>query len=79
MKINLYSVRDNKLGSFFPPIAAESDLQATRRLIIMRKDEQSQIHHFPGDYDMYRIAEMDTDTGVITPTSPVEMIASGVL
>lgn len=79
MIINLYSVRDNKIGSFFPPIAAENNVQATRRLIIMRKDDQSQIHHFPGDYDMYRVAEMDTDTGVIIPASPLEMIAGGAI
>lgn len=77
MIYGIYSIRDFKTG-FLSPTVDVNDFAAVRNFEhAVLNSEQSLFFSHPEDYALYRIGSIDTDTGVITPLTPVaEMITA---
>lgn len=69
MIIRVYAMYDQAAKSFGAPMVFVNDEVARRGVLeVVRGD--GQISKFPGDFDMYCIGELDTDTGELTPSRP---------
>lgn len=79
MKYNVYCVRDELVG-FMTPTIDQSDAIAVRNFLMacdsVRRDS-SLMAWKPSDYSLYRVAVFDSDSGSITPVSPIERVCSG--
>lgn len=79
MKFRMYSIRDSLTG-FMTPILEQSDPVAMRNFcmaIDVQKRDSSVMAFRPSDFSMYHIADFDSDSGVICPVLPVELVCSG--
>lgn len=76
MKLQIFSIRDNKNGSFGQPQYAADPQSATRSIGVALKDPNMMIHHYPSDFDLYHIGEFDQTNGAITITEQPEFITN---
>jgi hypothetical protein len=67
MKIRIFSVRDQKVGSYMQPIFSPTVATALRSLEAAVADPNHDFSKWASDFDMYCIGEFDPETGVITP------------
>lgn len=67
MKLMIYSVYDKKTNVYFPPNFAQNDADVLRQFRLRFQDEKNIVHHYPEDYDIYRIGEFDDWKGKIEP------------
>lgn len=74
MIFGIYSIRDTKCG-FLQPSLDQNNEVAVRNFehAIQRVDSLFFTH--PQDYSIYKIAEFDTDSGIITPIQPIQHLA----
>lgn len=69
MMIRVYAMYDQAAKGFGSLMVFVNDEVARRGVMeIIRGDQQ--ITKFPGDFDLYRLGEFDTDTGAIAPSRP---------
>lgn len=75
MKFGVYSIRDVRSG-FLTPTIEMSDTVAVRNFshAVMKGD--SLLQSFSSEYDLYKIGDFDTDSGLITPITPIEFLVS---
>lgn len=73
---NLYCVRD-KVQGFGSIFCEPTEASAIRGFGYMINSGNGLMSYKPDDYDLYVIGEYNTDTGVVTPKVPVEMVISG--
>lgn len=76
MKFGVYSIRDALTG-FLTPTVDYNDFSATRNFRHAILTPGSLYDTAAKDYDLYRIGEFDSDTGLIIPVTPVEQVANG--
>lgn len=77
MKINIYSIKDEKV-SFTSLTTNRSDGAARRDFAIdINNPQMKALNYSPSDFALYRIATFDIDTGIIEPCSPLELICTG--
>lgn len=69
MIMKLYAVRDIAAGSFGQPLQFVNDDLAKREAhaTVLRGDND--FARYPSSFEVYRLGEMDTDSGVISPLS----------
>lgn len=71
MIFGIYSIRDMKSG-FLAPTVEVNDAVAQRNFEhAVLNSEQSLFFSHPEDYALYKIGEMDSDKGVISPQVPI--------
>lgn len=78
MKKLVYSIRDNKMGSFNVPVLIENDAVAVRQfgdLISRGGDSVMSIH--PEDFTLYKLGEFDSSTGKFTNLDCPSALATG--
>lgn len=77
MRFGVYSMRD-KLSGFARPTFEMNDPSAMRNfeMAVLNSDVQSVLHAHPEDFDLYRIAYFDSETGSMI-SCEIERIASG--
>lgn len=68
--IKLYAIKDNVSGVFSTPVCHHNDAEAERTFktnftFASMKDDKVN----PEDYSLYRLGEMDEETGVISNTN----------
>nr|WAE43465.1 MAG: nonstructural protein [Microviridae sp.] len=63
--LNIYAIRDKKIGVYGKPFCETSDVQATRGLSIAVNDPTIQLSHFPDDFDLYKLGTFDEESGCI--------------
>nr|CAI9750412.1 DNA binding protein [Microvirus sp.] len=74
MKYPMYAICDAKTG-YMPPTIDYNDASAVRNFEHAVKAPDSLMGSHPSDYSLRRVAEYDTDSGVITPeASPVVLV-----
>lgn len=67
--VGLYVVKDIVAAQFGPPMAARTEMAASRQFILMFKDPNiSQT-----DYELYSVGTFDEDTGEMKVHSPVKI------
>lgn len=77
MKYPVYCIRDTKVG--FDPqfIVQANELAAVRGFEFVMSNDQALQGKFPADYELYQIADFDTDSGVMNGIVPPKFIVSG--
>ena len=81
MIYGLYSIKDAKTG-FMSPLLEQNDAAALRNFssAVNSRDSVHIFCQYPNDFAFYKIAEFDTDTGIVPLPAPVLIVdASEVL
>lgn len=76
MKTPIYSYRDNKVG-FGLPIFEMNDQSAIRGFAYRVNAVEGIMNFKPGDFDLYKIGEFDSELGVLIPESVPVLVVSG--
>ena len=76
MKKIIVAVRDVKLEAFMSPFTVETKALALRVFGDAVNDGKSPVSQHPEDFDLYQLAEVALDTGVIVPNSPIIHLGS---
>lgn len=76
MKYPIYCYRDVKVG-FLPPQCDQNDATAIRGFSFAINGNDGIMNYSPKDFDLYRIGEFDSDTGMIVSENPV-VVATGI-
>lgn len=66
MKYGMYAIKDRKSG-FLQPMADLNDACAMRNFQNATMDHKSTFYTHGSDFELYRIGEYDTESGIITP------------
>lgn len=77
MKYGIYSIRDASAHVFTAPTIDLTDKSAIRGFSQAINKKDSLMNFCPSDFALYRIGELNVETGTIEPVNPPEMIASG--
>jgi len=77
MKVNAYCVYDRKSMVYNTPYFLSNDNVALRHFDTVMQSPDSLVGRYPEDYQMFRIASMETSTGVVTPEEFPVYIISG--
>lgn len=75
MKYPVYSYRDNKVG-FGSPVIDQNDNCAIRGFSYAINNHDGLMAFSPADFDLYKIGDFDTHSGMLIPCTPV-LIVSG--
>lgn len=65
MKLKLFSVFDEKAKSFIAPFAMPTDAMAVREFAGCVNDEKHAFGRNPEDYTLFRLGEVDVETGLL--------------
>ena len=78
MKRLVYSIRDNKMGTFNVPVLIENDAVAVRQFgdIVTRGGDNVMTLH-PSDFTIYCLGEFDCNTGKFTNLDCPKALATG--
>lgn len=59
----MFSIRDGKAETFYPPFFKPSHGEAERDIRTATNDPKSVLSQYPEDFDLYYLGEFDTNTG----------------
>ncbi|UPW40959.1 nonstructural protein [Sigmofec virus UA08Rod_5936] len=76
MIYGLYAVRDVKTG-FMTPTMDVNDQTAVRNFFHAVRNSEGILFSYAQDFDLYHIADFDSDSGAVTPLVPVVFVAHG--
>jgi len=80
MRLNIYSIKDQKAEVYGQPFYQSADGEATRTLHQLTNDEKSMQYKYPDDYDLYRLGIYDDNTGLFIPeTTPIHIAKASAL
>lgn len=74
MKYPIYTYRDLKVG-FMPVQCDQSDQSAIRGFSYAINGQTGMMNFAPKDFDLYKVGEFDTETGVIEPCVPTLLVS----
>lgn len=74
--VNLYSVKDTKAQAFREPFPARHTSEAVRGFTSAVQNQDTEFGRFPEDFELYQIAEVNLDNGLINQIGP-EFIVGG--
>lgn len=61
--MKLYALKDVKSGQFGPVMLAQNDMHMTRTLQEAFEGSRETVARFPGDFELFQVAEYDTLSG----------------
>lgn len=73
MKIGVYAIRDAKIEAFMQPFYARTDAEAKRGFSGAVNNGTGQVHDYPEDYALYKIADYNDSNGELTPHEHVSL------
>ena len=76
MKYGIYSIRDAAANVFTSPTMDLTDESAIRGFSQAVNNKDSLMNFCPSDFALYRIGDLNVETGIIEPVSPPEMLVS---
>ena len=76
MQLGMYCIQDMKTG-FMTPTLDQNDLSAARNFASAVQQSQGVLFTHAEDFRLFKIADFNTDSGVVTPLSPQVLIAEG--
>lgn len=74
MIIGLYSIRDNRVG-YLNVTCDQNDRSAIRNFEHAVMRQEGIMYSHAEDFDLIKLGEYDTDSGVITPMDPMPLLA----
>lgn len=69
MKFGLYCIKDAKTG-FMTPVVEQNDAAALRNFSHAVNQLDSIMHDCPNDFTLFKVADFDTDVGIISISNP---------
>ena len=69
--MNVYAVRDNKLGIYTPPFIARVDAEAIRMVLAACRDPNTTVAQYPDDFSLFCVGTWDEEKGI---TSTAEFV-----
>ena len=69
------SIHDSKAEYWMRPTFFQSTGQAVRMFGDLAREDGSEVNKHPEDYNLYKVAEFDEDTGEMIGSVPVHLIA----
>lgn len=78
MNKKIFAVRDTKVSDFKFIHVADNEVMAMRGFEQGLREKDSIVAQYPEDHDLYRIGEVNTITGVITPENPPVLVVQAV-
>ena len=69
MRLGLYSIKDAKTG-FMTPVLEQNDAAALRNFSHAVNQSDSLMHDCPNDFTLFKVADFDTDSGIIAIPNP---------
>lgn len=63
MELKIYSIRDLKAETYNAPFYQPTHGLAERYFQNLVKDDKSQLHQYPDDFDLFHLGTYNTDTG----------------
>lgn len=76
MKYPVYAIRDIK-SVFFPPQVEQNEATAKRNFAFMVANGNTVYSFAPADYQLFKVADFDSEEGTLFPVSPIQFIADG--
>ncbi|UPW41649.1 nonstructural protein [Peromfec virus RodF8_30] len=76
MSYGLYAIRDVKTGFMTPTIEASDDA-AARNFTHSIVNSDTILFSFAQDFSLYRIGTYDSDSALVTPLTPIQLIIEG--
>jgi hypothetical protein len=78
MIVHVFCIRDRATDQYSNPMFLLSNGHAIRTFTdeVNRKSDDNLIYHHPDDYDLYRLGEFNTDSGMFDTGVP-EMVCVG--
>lgn len=73
MKFGLYSIKDAKTG-FMTPVLEQGDPAALRNFAHAVNQPGSIMHDCPNDFSLFKVAQFDTDVGVVILSADAPLI-----
>ena len=64
--LNMYSLKDNKINSYSPPVCLDNVVQLQRSLTSVVNNKETDYYKYPQDFEVYTLGTFDTQSGVIT-------------
>lgn len=75
--MNIYSIFDASVQSYFQPFCFTMDTEAMRAFEGAIREKNSNLHMFPQDFALYRIGTFDPETGKLDSIQePVRVITA---
>lgn len=74
MKLNAYSIFDNKSLIYMPPFFTHTDHAACRMIQDTASDPNSTLGRHPGDYVLYFVGTYDDSNGQLWPEQPLRHV-----
>ena len=79
MKLNVYSIHDKAANAFTQPFFMHNDGLAIRAFQDnVNAAEENNISKHPEQFSLWKLAEFDDNSGVITPLSSPDHISGGI-
>ena len=78
MLLKAYSIRDQKSEVFNKPFFSNSHGEAERNFRTAANDDQTTIHRYPEDFDLYYLGDYDDNKGIMKPLDTPQHIAKAV-
>lgn len=72
----VYAIRDVK-SVFFPPQVEQNEGTAKRNFAFMVANGSTVYSFAPGDYQLFKVAEFDSEVGTLMPVTPIQFVADG--
>lgn len=76
--MKIFSIYDGKIRSFMRPFMDAHTGSALRSFEEACKEPTSPFAKFPADFVLYEIGTFNTETGLVSPYSPVNQIAAAI-
>lgn len=73
MKLGLYSIYDKKVGYMIPSFVQNDELAIRNFELDITSEEARAIKIHPENFNLQKVGEYDTDTGIIT-TLPIKVL-----
>lgn len=70
----LFTVFDKKIPVHKSPFICETTEDAIRSFYRLANDSRSDVNMFAGDFALYRVGELDLNTGHLSAFEPVEHV-----
>lgn len=69
MNVKYFAVRDKKAEAFMQPFQARTEGEAIRTFMDAVQDTKSPFYRYPGDFDLYYVADWNDAIGSFVPAN----------
>lgn len=76
--MKILAVHDSKVNAFSQPFFLRTQAEAMRGWIEVVNEPSTQFNKHPEDFNLFLLGDFDEDTGLITPLSAPQAIASAI-